>query len=119
LPDSRKTNAILISVSRGLKKSIYPLSTFLVYIGAGLSLAMALIVVLDILLRLILNAPILGVIELETFMLAILCFFSLAYTKIKEGHVSVDIFAGRLSQEFRLFLGGIFSIFGIYLFSVL
>ena len=112
-------NDILASSNQALKRAIYPLSTYLVYIGAGLSLAMALIVVLDILLRLIFNDPILGVIELETFMLAILCFFSLAYTKIKEGHVSVDIFVGRFSQGFRLVLSGIFYIFGIYLFSVL
>ena len=82
-------------------------------------MAMALIVVLDILLRVLFNKPILGVIELETFMLAILCFFSLAYTKIKEGHVSVDIFVGRFSQKFRLILNSIFFIFSIYLFAVI
>ena len=119
MPDSPKKNAILISASRGLKKTIYPLSTFLVYMGAGLSLAMALIVILDILLRLILNNPILGVIELETFMLAILCFFSLAYTKTQEGHVRVDLFVGKLSPKFQAVINAIFLILGIFVFGVL
>ena len=99
---------ILTASNRCLKKIVYPLCSCLAYIGAGLSMAMALIVFLDILLRTFFNKPMLGVIELETFMLAILCFFSLAYTKIGEGHVRVDIFVGKLPSRFRAVIDGIF-----------
>jgi len=82
-------------------------------------MAMALVVVLDILLRIFFNKPILGVIELETFMLAILCFFSLAYTQIRKGHVRVDIFVGKLPPRFQAIINGIFFIFSIFVFAVL
>lgn len=104
---------------RVLKRVVYPICSCLSYIGAGLSMAMALIVVLDILLRIIFNNPILGVIELETFILAILCFFSLAYTKIREGHVRVDIFVGKLSPKFQAVINAVFFILSIFVFAVL
>ncbi len=119
MTNSERAIGILDSVGSGLKKVVDPLSTYLVYIGAVFSLAMALIVVIDVLLRLFFNRPVSGVIELETFMLAVLCFFSLAYTMIKGGHVSVDIFIGRFSDKFRLALRGLFSIFGAYIFTVI
>lgn len=102
-----------------LRSVITPLSTFLVYVGASLAIAMALIVVIDILLRVSFNRHLVGVLELETFMLAVLCFLSLAYTLIQGGHVSVDIFVSGFSEKRRLFLTGVFSLLGMFIFIIL
>lgn len=86
-----------------LEKVISPLSTYLAYFSSFLALSMAIIVAFDITIRTIFNKPILGIIELETFMLATLCFLSLSYTMIKEGHVRVDIFFRKLPGKMRVF----------------
>ena len=78
--------------AHGLQRVIRPVSMNLVYIGAAFVLAMAIIVVIDILLRLLFNRPINGVIELETFMLAVVCFLALGYSMFQGSHVSVDLF---------------------------
>lgn len=100
-----------------LKKFVNPISLYLAYISAFLALAMSVIVVVDIALRSFFNSPILGVIELETFLLVTLCFFSLSYTMIKRGHVRVDIFMGKIKGSFRNFLESLYSILTIFIFG--
>lgn len=117
--DSKEAGGILSKSASGIEKLIKPLSTYLVYIGAFFSLAMALIVIIDILLRVIFNRHITGIIELETFMLGILCFFSLAYTMIQGGHVSVDIFVHRFPEKMKLALGSLFPLLGIFVFGII
>jgi len=117
--DSKRITDFLESVMKCLQKVVNPVSKYLAYGGSILSLLMALVIGIDILLRIFFNRPITGVIELETFMLAVMCFFSLAYTMIKGGHVSVDIFTNSLSSKQRSFLGIIFSILGLFIFVVI
>ncbi|MBW1804011.1 MAG: TRAP transporter large permease subunit, partial [Deltaproteobacteria bacterium] len=116
---AEKCSSVLDATENALNKVIDPISTYLVYICAFFAMAMALIVVADVLLRVAFNHPLVGVIELETFMLAIVCFLSLAYTLIQGGHVSVDIFVSRFPEKLRLFLGSLFPIFGIYISVIL
>ena len=116
---AKKTSSTLESVSMQLQKILDPISTYLVYIGALLSLVMAVIVLIDIILRQIFNSPLVGMIELETFMLAVLCFFSLAYTMIQNGHVSVDILAERLSSKPRALLKVLFPLLSSFVFGII
>ena len=117
--DTKKMSGLMDSVAGGMKRVIEPISTYLAYICAAFAMAMGFLVVIDIIMRFLFNKPIDGIIELETFMLAVLCFLSLAYTMIKGGHVSVDIFSSKLKGKFKLFLSGLFPLFGVFVFGVI
>ncbi len=109
---------VLETSAHALKKVVHPITTFLVYLSAISSFIMALLVLLDVVMRVVFDRPITGIIELETIMLGVLCFFSIAYTAFEDGHVSVDIFIKKFPENFKLFLGCFFPILGIFFFSV-
>ena len=50
----------------------------------------AIAMVVDLVSRLIFRSPLSGMIELQTFMLVFMAFFSVAYTMLKNQHVAVD-----------------------------
>jgi TRAP-type C4-dicarboxylate transport system permease small subunit len=65
---------------------------------------MMLLTTVDVVLRYIFNSPIIGAFEVSEFMMVIIVFFSMAYTQYRKGHVSVDIFVGRMSQRKQAFV---------------
>ncbi|NQU66263.1 MAG: TRAP transporter large permease subunit, partial [SAR324 cluster bacterium] len=99
-----------------LERVTTPISTYMVFIGAGLTMAMALFVIFDIMMRAVFNNPLASTIELATFMLVIVCFCSLSYTMIKEGHVSVDFLIDSFTDPFRVGLKSLFYLLGIVFF---
>jgi len=115
----QRTANLLETAAAGIQKPVYPISTLFVYLSAMLTFAMAIMVLVDVVLRTAFSRPITGVIELETFMLAILSFFSMAYTMRKGGHVAVDIFTDKFPLNLKLFLDSLFPIFGMFLFGII
>jgi tripartite ATP-independent transporter DctM subunit len=109
----------LESAALAIFRAVRPLSAFSIYLGAFFALGMAVLVVVDILLRQFFNRPMSGVVELETFMVAVLCFVGLAYTQIKGGHVSVDLFVDKIPPKVRRLLDCLFPAFGLFLFGVI
>lgn len=114
-----KRASTLEFLSQALSKAVDPLSRFFIYVGAFFALGMAVLVVVDIVLRQFFNRPMAGIVELETFMVAVLCFVGLAYTQIKGGHVSIDLLVGRIPTRVRAVLECIFPAFGLFLFGVI
>ena len=114
-----KGASTLESAAGAISKTVHPLSTFFIYLGAFFALGMAVLVVVDILLRQFFNRPMPGVIELETFMVAVLCFVGLAYTQIKGGHVRVDLFVNNIPTQVRGLLDCIFPALGLFLFGLI
>ena len=110
---------ILESIASGLKRFTHPVSKYLGYLSAILSLCMAAVIILDLILLLVFHKPMIGILEYETFLLVIITFLSLAQTMIKRRHVSIDLITYRFSQRTRLFFGAIFSVFGMFLFFVI
>jgi TRAP-type C4-dicarboxylate transport system permease small subunit len=71
------------------------------FASGWLLLAIALITVVDALLRYGLSRPIPGTFELTELILAAVIFFGLPYTGLTDGHVAVDVLAGRLPPRAR------------------
>lgn len=69
--------------------------------GGGLLLVVAVLTVVDAGLRYGLNRPLPGTFELTELVLAAVIFFGLPYTGLIDGHVAVDVLAGRLPPRAR------------------
>ena len=110
---------IFETAANGLNRVLFPISRYLCYAGAVITLLMALGMIVDLISRFIFNRPLPGMIEYQTFMLVIMGFFSLAYTMVKDGHVSVDILMARFHPDLLAFLKSIFSIWGMFIFLVM
>jgi tripartite ATP-independent transporter DctM subunit len=96
-----------------------PLTRWLSFTSGVLILAMAFLILLSVFTRFIFNYEFSGLIELETFMMVLVGFLSFAYTTLKGGNVSVDLLNAKLSSKVKVFLGGVFSIWGFALFSII
>ncbi|MCX7816944.1 MAG: TRAP transporter small permease [Syntrophales bacterium] len=79
---------------------------------------MMIITCADVLLRLF-NRPIPGAYELAGFAGAFMASFSLSYTSIEKGHITVEIFVSRLPQRLQIFLEGINALLSTVLFTLL
>jgi tripartite ATP-independent transporter DctM subunit len=107
------------SAGSWLRHAIEPVTRWLCYSGAALSLVMASVIVLSLLMRFLAGYILQGLIELETFMLVLMGFLSFAHTTLQDGHVSVDVFSVRFSPKLKSLLGCMFSIWGICLLSTM
>ena len=115
----RKGTGSLEFLSGALFKAVGPLSRFFIYVGSLFALVMAILVVVDILLRQFFNRPMAGIVELETFMVAVLCFVGLAHTQLQGGHVRIDLIADRIPLRVRRILDCIFPALGMFLFGLI
>jgi len=71
----------------------------LALLGGWLLVGIAVVTVLDALLRKLLSRPIQGTFEATELVLAAIIFFALPYTGLVDGHVSVDLLTGRLGAR--------------------
>ena len=80
---------------------------------------MAIGMVVDLVSRLVFRSPLTGMIELQTFMLVFMAFFSIAFTMLKNQHVSVDLVTSILPDHINSLLQSVFSIWGTFLFGAM
>lgn len=106
-------------VARALHSVLDPLCRYLCYAAAMVTLLMSLAMVVDLISRMIFGRPLSGMIELQTYMLVFMAFFSIAYTMLKNQHVSVDLLTARMSPLTNSFLQSVFSIWGTFLFGAM
>jgi tripartite ATP-independent transporter DctM subunit len=78
-----------------------------------------LIVVIDILLRIVFSAPIIGGYEIVQLLMILLIYFGLPYVTSKNAHISVGIGISRLPIKSRLFITGTANIYGLLLFVLI
>ncbi|MBN1662000.1 MAG: TRAP transporter small permease [Deltaproteobacteria bacterium] len=71
----------------------------------------------DVILRLF-GRPILGTYEMIGFLGSVVVSFSLAYTSLEKGHVSVEIFVERLPERLQLLIDAVGALIGSILFAV-
>lgn len=112
LPDD-----VFAKLGRALHRVLDPTARYLCYSAAMVTLLMSLFMVVDLVSRLVFNSPLSGMIELQTFMLVFMAFFSIAYTMLKNQHVAVDLITSALSAPVNSSLQSVFSIWGIFLFG--
>lgn len=107
------------AVARGLERVVYPLSKSVNNIGVSILMLMMLMMVLDIILRLLFNRPILGTYELVEFMMAVTVFFGFSYTQIEKGHISVEMFIRKAPKRVRAVIEATNYLVGMLLFIMM
>lgn len=90
---------ILGRIVRSIDHTTGPLIHSSFVAGACVTLIMVFLTVSDVLLRYLLNSPILGSYELSEYMLVVLVFSSLPYTERMNKHVKVDAFLSHFSKR--------------------
>jgi TRAP-type C4-dicarboxylate transport system permease small subunit len=120
-----KLAAALLIVYKGVKlvkfvnQVLYTICNLLHYVAAAMLFFVCLIVLLNILFRNFLNAPIIGTNELVQYgMLFAICFV-LAHVTMRDGHVKVTLLSDKLPIKIRnivAILVDCISFFGFFLF---
>ena len=88
-------------------------------VGSILILGMMLLVVCDVGGRYFFNRPIHGTLEMITFIMVGLVYFTLAYTQSIKAHIMIDIFVLRASRRARLLFELITGFLGMALFVLI
>jgi TRAP-type transport system small permease protein len=91
----------------------------LMYVCAGLLLAMLFLSTTDILGRYLFNRPITGALEVLEILLPAMVLLSLAYTQKEKAHVTVDIVFSHLPRRSRAVLGLLTTFWAFVLFAVI
>lgn len=110
---------VFARAARAIHGVLDPMCRYLCYAAAIVTLLMAIGMVVDLVSRMVFRSPLTGMIELQTFMLVIMAFFSIAYTMLKNQHVTVDLITSALSNHVNSFLQSIFSIWGAFIFGAM
>lgn len=115
----RANKDVFALIARTAHGVLDPVARYLCYSAAIVTLLMAIGMVVDLFSRLILNIPLSGMIELQTFMLIFMAFCSIAYTMLQNQHVSVDLITVKLSDHVNSFLQSVFDIWGTFMFGAM
>lgn len=107
------------TVARAMHAVLDPVCRYLCYAAAAVTLLMSIAMVVDLISRLAFGRPLSGMIELQTYMLVFMAFFSIAYTMLKNQHVSVDLITSMMSARTNSILQSIFSIWGTFIFGAM
>ncbi|MDP6510985.1 MAG: TRAP transporter small permease [Dehalococcoidia bacterium] len=87
--------------------------------AGGVTIAIMIMVVVDVSGRYLFNKPIVGGIEIEQIMLAYLIFFSFAYALVVGGHVRMTLILDRFGRRLRLVAELLAGVLGFTLFALL
>ena len=95
------------------------MNNILVYVCAGVLLAMLLLGIADVMGRYFFNRAIVGTLEIFEIMIPAMVLLSLAYTQQVKAHVTVDILCARLPPRLRAILAFLTTCWAIVLFAVI
>ena len=88
-----------------IRNVVQRVSSCLCFGGMFLILPMMFLTTADVVGRAFWSWPIIGALEMSSFMLAFFVLMSLAYTHQKKGHVRVSMVVSRLPERWQLILG--------------
>ncbi len=80
-------------------KGLSPLVNVLGSIGAGIVAVMMLVTVVDVGGRRLFNQPLFGSMDLSSFMMVIVVFFSITHCELTKGHITIDLVVSRLKKR--------------------
>ncbi len=95
---------MLNRVASYLNKVVSPVSRWLAAFSIVIMVLVVLLVVVDVCLRRIFNAPIEGSHDLQMLAFSIIVFLPLAWCAIQDGHVELDLLSRKLSKTAQLYL---------------
>jgi TRAP-type C4-dicarboxylate transport system permease small subunit len=97
-----RTQVVLHKISRGVS-----------YAGMAMAIIMMLMVVVDVVMRFVLNKPILGSVELASYMLSIIAFTAIPFVESEEEHIVIPLLFDRFPKKVRLFVNTLVSVIGL------
>ncbi|MBW1799974.1 MAG: TRAP transporter small permease [Deltaproteobacteria bacterium] len=101
------------------EKYIKAMNNILIYVCAGVLLAMLLLGIADVMGRYLFNRAIVGTLEIFEIMMPALVLLSLAYTQQVKAHVTVDILCSHLPPRLRTIVAFLTTCWAIVLFAVI
>ncbi|MBN1105639.1 MAG: TRAP transporter small permease [Deltaproteobacteria bacterium] len=98
---------------------VYMVGKWISYVGMAMTLLMMLMVVMDVFLRFAFNQPILGSVELASYMLSIIAFTAIPFVESEEGHIVIPLVFDRFPKKVRLFVNTLISALGVGLLALI
>ena len=95
------------------------ISRWVAYVGMAMTVIMMLMVVVDVLMRFAFNKPILGSVELASYMLSIIAFTAIPFVESEEEHVVIPLLFDRFSRRVRLFVNTFMGLIGLGLLALI
>ncbi len=97
----------LMKLGFSLERVIYPFSRWISILSMIAAVVMMFLVTVDVFMRRVLNAPILGSYEIGKVLLVMVVFFGVAYVMSVKGHVAVDTVTRLYPKKLQLVVSGI------------
>lgn len=92
---------------------------WLAYLAAAAIFVMMIWVCLDVILRALINRPIVGTMEFTgEYLMVIITYFAISFTFKENGHVSVDLFMHKFSKGTKKIFGLISNLVACYIFII-
>ena len=82
-----------------MERVLSPVVTVFGSVGSGAIALMMLVTVADVGGRRLFNHPVFGSMDLSTFMMVIVVFFSMAQCELMRGHITIDLLVSRFKQK--------------------
>jgi TRAP-type C4-dicarboxylate transport system permease small subunit len=92
---------------------LHKISRWVSYAGMAMAIIMMLMVVVDVVMRFVLNKPILGSVELASYMLSIMAFTAIPFVESEEEHIVIPLLFDRFPKKVRLFVNTLVSVIGL------
>jgi len=101
------------------RSALHTVSSWVSYVGMATVIIMMLMVVVDVALRFFIGKPILGSVELASYMLSIIAFTAIPLVESEEMHVSIPLVFDRFPQKVRLWINSLVNLIGLGLLILL
>ena len=98
---------------------LHKVSKWFSYVGGAVTIIMMLMVVLDVILRFTFNRPILGSVEIASYMLSIIAFTTIPLVESERMHIAIPLLFDRLPKKVRLLACALVGIIGIGILALL
>lgn len=93
-----------------MEKFIEKINSWLLSVAQVILFIMVFLVTADVIGRWLFSRPITGAVELTELGLSMVIFLSIAYTHLKEEHITIDFLIDRLSENTQNIVNGIINI---------
>jgi TRAP-type C4-dicarboxylate transport system permease small subunit len=102
-----------------IEKAIINITKWLCFIGMSLLFVMMIMGAFDVIGRYIFNSSIIGTMERNSTMLALVVCFTWGYTQVENGHVNVELFLNKMPSRVQAVINFITTLISLCLFGLI
>jgi TRAP-type C4-dicarboxylate transport system permease small subunit len=117
--EQSKNRETVKKIGQALEKVIFPFSKWMSVVSMIASVAMMLLITVDVFMRRLLNSPILGSYEIGKVLLVIVVFFGVAYVMTIKGHVIVDTLTRLYPKKWQIIVSGIANFLSLLIVALI